>query len=1685
MKLFAFPIALLIQLILCRFALAQINGVTVQGATETIYYKTLSGTLRGAVLLKITNNTAGPLAGDVYITAGGETVQTPVTIPPGASDLEAWAKVVWPRPKDTNASVKIKVGAQETVLSNITIGEHRPWTVHFAMDKHLDYMWQFPNEAETLAAMVKLTKIYLDAIETDKAAATSPHDEQTHFNFDQTAWWGAWMAGFPGQIQRLKNAENSKHLGVGALNLVLLTSCLGTEEMIRSMYPARQLQRDFNINIQAAVPMETGSVPWGMATVMANSEILYSIKGICNCANQPAAGNILPAALFRWKGPDGKSVVMRWDNNFSNSGFFGGYAEIFRIWADGSDTQDITNAQMDDILLTFTHYEFKNPAYPVDQILLYGLGGDFWNIGPERITKMIRAWNAQIAAKGYEYPKLKNSRAVEFFEEMESSLQSTGNVLPEFSGCFGADWDVWMLYHAKTYQIARRAREKLVAAETMAACAALLDPAGADNTIQVVRDAYDKLLKIVEHSAGSQQLWGSSMDAGPMAQFKKDAATGATAIADNLQATSLATIGSNIRTGDDSAGELLAVFNPTQYRGDFVINVNITNPGSYLIKDIAAEESVPAQTIGEISAPILRFVAKDVPGVGYKVFRIAPTVPSGAMPVAVNATNATIENQYYKITVSLASGAISSIKDKTRGGRELVDPSGDVPGVNAIRVKGGRPTLAVATAQDVGEVSGSLEIRSTVLGHSCTTTITLYNNIDRIDIKNDVTRPNFSDPEDEVIFDFPWKLASVQHRYEAGAAITRPGYSTQIPPGDHLPGSVQCYYSVQHWFDTNGRDEMGQAGGVRVATPDSYMASLGKTTIWNGPDVASPRVNFIAYDNNPPNGNIGLGDQDQETALTWQFHIQSYLGEFSGPAATRFSYPLTREPVAFPLLSNQAGALPADQHSFVNITDDRMLMSTLKIAEEGLSQGVLLRLWNCDFDGASSLASMGSFSPDVVADADLLERNLTDPAASGGSMFITIPPRGFITKRVIPKTNDDSPVAVALGPVQVAPGEIVILDGSTSTAAGGAWTARWVQLSGKHVQLSGAGTSVAQFTAPAISNVQEGALSFQLVVDDGDHLPSTNIINITVAAGISPPTAPAVMNATASGQTVQIDWSPAHDAGSGIASYKLYRAIGAGVFSVHATLGNITNYLDNNLMPGQIYQYKVTAINGAMVEGPPSPVAFAMTGDDAPPAPGSLTATGGVANVLLTWQAALPPDVAGYRVFRSSNSGAGFQQIADVGPDLLFNDPNVINGIAYYYKIAAYDATQQGAFTPEVSATPQAAPIDAPAMLFAVPGSQHVYLVWTASTSSDLAGYRIYRRTGSAGPFAWIAQTGIVNSFTDYTAANGNSYQYTVRSIANDQESSDSPVAAANPSGTAEITHKISVNSDDATSVSGVVHLGGYSSGDPVDYVSNDSESESAGMLFTLAIPGNVIINSAEIVVTAGAFQNPDATGGMSIYLYDVANVPPFVDLQATDLFLYQPVLNSPVAWPGGVDWTPGSAHTTPSIATLVQHAVNRPDWLPGNRIGFVVTEGTLAQNKYYGWIDSAAGNGRAPELKVTWTDPAPTAPTLTISSLQIGQTGNATISGAAPGDFFDLLYALAPGVTGLEPYGNLLLELNSLREVAIGVVDGSGSASIPLQVPNDPAFSGITIYLQAITAHTSPSIDANLSNFVYTILLP
>ena len=191
------------------------------------------------------------------------------------------------------------------------------------------------------------------------------------------------------------------------------------------------------------------------------------------------------------------------------------------------------------------------------------------------------------------------------------------------------------------------------------------------------------------------------------------------------------------------------------------------------------------------------------------------------------------------------------------------------------------------------------------------------------------------------------------------------------------------------------------------------------------------------------------------------------------------------------------------------------------------------------------------------------------------------------------------------------------------------------------------------------------------------------------------------------------------------------------------------------------------------------------------------------------------------------------------------------------------------------------------------------------------------------------------------------------------------------------LTLRIAQDFDDATWVAAYLPDGGpvladderlrYDSTNP-NYieVGDDLEQCRAGFRFALPLARNTTIVTATLTLKR-TDANTASVNTMTVRVWDTADVPQF-----SDSHVHAPELHGGGVWsllvgswalgPGGVM----APTTSPDLGPLVQHIVNRADWVSGNHIGFVVAP-EFFTGLWTGFEDKRAGLGNEARLDITW----------------------------------------------------------------------------------------------------------------------
>ncbi len=180
-------------------------------------------------------------------------------------------------------------------------------------------------------------------------------------------------------------------------------------------------------------------------------------------------------------------------------------------------------------------------------------------------------------------------------------------------------------------------------------------------------------------------------------------------------------------------------------------------------------------------------------------------------------------------------------------------------------------------------------------------------------------------------------------------------------------------------------------------------------------------------------------------------------------------------------------------------------------------------------------------------------------------------------------------------------------------------------------------------------------------------------------ATTEPPPAPRALSVERIGDgEVWLNWQAVE--GDGEVLYVVYRSVGDdAAAAIDSTFE--TRYKDQGLRYQQEYTYRVTAINGGGESDPSNAVSGQPLNSLTPQVPTSVRAVArhlevlGQLDIALDWDDNAETDLAGYRIYRSTEQGFTptlehlLMQVSGLG----FIDAEIEVGTVYYYRITAID----------------------------------------------------------------------------------------------------------------------------------------------------------------------------------------------------------------------------------------------------------------------------------------------------------------------------------------------------------------------------------------------------------------------------
>ncbi|UCD27690.1 MAG: hypothetical protein JSV03_11330, partial [Planctomycetota bacterium] len=299
----------------------------------------------------------------------------------------------------------------------------------------------------------------------------------------------------------------------------------------------------------------------------------------------------------------------------------------------------------------------RRDDYPYDAILLHGAYSDNVRIGGDIANSLTEY------SKRYAYPKVIMCANNDFAEYI---VKNFADKIPVVRGCGGSWWEDGAASSAVETAICRVAHQDVITAETV--WAAAVEKQKQIKFPQHLFDrVWDNILLYDEHTWGAHNSIREPDIDFVHHQFAVKAAyaTDAAEKTQHLLDRGLQRLAARV---DAPKGSLL-VFNPAGRSQTGIVETEI--PRGMIIKDDI--EIIPQQVLheDELKNVKVAFLAKDVPAVGYRTYRVGPK-PANPPAHPQRFDGKVLENDYYRVIFDPATGGITSLTDKKLG-KELVD----------------------------------------------------------------------------------------------------------------------------------------------------------------------------------------------------------------------------------------------------------------------------------------------------------------------------------------------------------------------------------------------------------------------------------------------------------------------------------------------------------------------------------------------------------------------------------------------------------------------------------------------------------------------------------------------------------------------------------------------------------------------------------------------------------------------------------------------------------------------------------------------------------------------------------------------------------------------------------------------------------------------------------------------------
>jgi hypothetical protein len=870
---------------------------------------------------------------------------------------------------ETTAEVKVECNGHSRVFPQKLV-PGKKWNIFVVPHEHLDVGYSDYQG--------KIAEVQSRAIDEAMAIARREPD----FRFSVDGYWCAeqFLANRSEQDrQEFLELVRQGRIIVPPEYANLLTGLPTAETLVRSLYGGYQFNRENGGSFTYAnitdVPSYTGSYP----SILAAAGLKYFLHA-SNGYRGPfiMLSRMNEKSPWYWEGPDGKRILTWSSLSYHQSRIMFGLPPKLPALRDS---------------LPIFLQSYTRPDYKSDGVIVFGTQWENTDLNPDQMGDF-PAWN-----KLYAYPKIHISGVG---EAMDYVARQMGDAVPVLRGDGVPYWEDGAASDALHTAMARQNEYRVLSAEKLSSISAL-----ASSNLQPEHSAlsalWRNLLLANEHTWEADRgiTDPQSQESIQQRDVKDARSTDARRLINHVLQRTMSALADLI---PDGSGTLI-VFNSLNWPRTSLVETDLDN-GSEIV-DPSTHQAVPLEVLNSgKSIRHVRFLASDVPAVGYKCYPLRPA--KSEPPAPGNAS--VLENRYYRVELDALSGAIRSIFDKELN-RELVDRSSPYRFNQYVYVTGAdegpnrlidysnvtpvpQLTPHPATSGKIDSVVGlpfedvaRLE-SSGVNTPRIESEIILPKDQKRIEIANHVRKDKVYTKEG-VYFAFPFAMQHPQFKY-----AIQSGYID--PAKDLLPGGGREWFSIQPWVGVQ-QDSVAAA----IVPVDAPLVALGDIVRGTWPTEFGDRKGTIfSYVMNNYWDTNYVGGQGGD--FTFRYIITS-ASSLDPPALTRMGWealtPLETDLITYEDKSvDRPAPLDPVRGGFLNVDDPGVVLLTWKQAED--HNGYILRF--LEIAGRATTVGVSSPILDVQSAwrCNAMEENQQPLAVAEKGVKFDIKPYEIVTVRV-------------------------------------------------------------------------------------------------------------------------------------------------------------------------------------------------------------------------------------------------------------------------------------------------------------------------------------------------------------------------------------------------------------------------------------------------------------------------------------------------------------------------------------------------------------------------------------------------------------------------------------------------------------------------------------------------------------